>query len=412
MIKRENVFILILLCELYLPSYKLNFFIQTTTLLVLFFLGKKTISRRFFKVILPIIFIFLLGFLGCFFNNYIFSDFFKDVTYFLKPIVNLTLSYLLIKNNKNLISFLRIITYFALFSALIHLFGVFIIGDFSNNIHKIRGDFGLDNFIEIFAFFVLLFSNKFLKESLYKYRFSFYLMLSLLLISILLYFSRTMFVMFFLVGITILGYSKITLKSLKIISVFTLVLSLFYLYLFSIKINRNSDGVEALMYKIKIAPEEIFKTKIDRENHKDLWDHWRGYEVKRAIKLMNENPSSYFIGTGFGSLVNLKFKAPVSENGMKFISRLHNGYIFTLYKTGVFGLFFLCVFLFNLYKRIYSIRNSDNSEGVFIKKLISAIGLFYLFSTLIITGIYIPNDTLIFILGGLLFYNENNKIIT
>ena len=119
MIKRENVFILILLCELYLPSYKLNFFIQTTTLLVLFFLGKKTISRRFFKVILPIIFIFLLGFLGCFFNNYIFSDFFKDVTYFLKPIVNLTLSYLLIKNNKNLISFLRIITYFALFSALI-----------------------------------------------------------------------------------------------------------------------------------------------------------------------------------------------------------------------------------------------------------------------------------------------------
>lgn len=412
MIKRENVFILILLCELYLPSYKLNFFIQTIILLVLFYLGRETLSKRFFKTILPLIFIFLLGFLGCFLNNYIFSDFFKDVTYFLKPIINLTLSYLLIKNNKNLTSFLRIIVYFALFSALIHLFGVLIIGDFSNSIHKIRGDYGLDNFIEVFAFFVLLFSNKFLKEPLHKYKFSFYLMLTLLLSSILLYFSRTMLVMFILVGVTILGYSKITFRSLKVISVFIVVLSLFYLYLFTIKINRNSDGIEALMYKIKIAPEEIFKTKIDRENHKDLWDHWRGYEVKRALKLMNENPSSYFIGTGFGSLVNLKFKAPVSENGMKFISRLHNGYMFTLYKTGVLGLFFLCVFLFNLYIKIYSNNNSDNNEEGFIKKLISSIGLFYLFSTLIITGIYIPNDTLIFILGGLLFFNENKKTIT
>ena len=31
---------------------------------------------------------------------------------------------------------------------------IFILGDFTNNsIHKLRGDFGLDNFIEIIAFY-------------------------------------------------------------------------------------------------------------------------------------------------------------------------------------------------------------------------------------------------------------------
>ena len=53
---------------------------------------------------------------------------------------------------------------------------------------------------------------------------------------------------------------------------------------------------------------------------------------------MKENPSSYIIGTGYGSLVNLKFKAPLGNEDMKYISRLHNGYVFVFYKTGIFGL--------------------------------------------------------------------------
>ena len=182
--------------------------------------------------------------------------------------------------------------------------------------------------------------------------------------------------------------------------------SLFFAYLYTIKIDRNSPGFEGFLYKIKIAPEEIFETKIDRENHKDLWDHWRGYEAKRALSLLNKNPVNFITGTGFGSMVNLKFKAPLGENGMKYISRLHNGYVFTFYKTGFFGLVLLFVFLVNLYAKIYQ-SNKQTSKADFINKFISSIGLFYIFSSLIITGIFIPADTVIFILGGFLFFNEN-----
>ena len=69
----------------------------------------------------------------------------------------------------------------------------------------------------------------------------------------------------------------------------------------------------------------MFKTNVDRENHKDLWDHWRGYEAKRAFALMEQYPSSFIIGTGQGSLVNLKFEAPLTgdkNKGLKYISEL------------------------------------------------------------------------------------------
>ncbi|WP_264550543.1 O-antigen ligase family protein [Flavobacterium sp. N2820] len=232
-----------------------------------------------------------------------------------------------------------------------------------------------------------------------------FLVLFFLLISIYLYFSRTMLVVFFVMGFSLLGYAKITVKTLKFIGIAVVSILVLYAYLFSVKLDRNAKGAEAFLYKIKIAPEEIFKSKIDRNNHKELWDHWRGYEAKRAIYLMEENPTSYFIGTGFGSLVNLKFQAPVGgEGGMKYISRLHNGYIFVLYKTGILGLLLYFVFLTSLYMKIYRF-NTNNSNQILVNRLISSIGLFYIFTTLIISGIYIPRDAVVFVLGGLLSFN-------
>ena len=389
-----------------MPSYKLNFAIQLLTLIWVLFSGKIIISLRFFKTILPLLLIFLIGFLGYLIDFYPLSATIKDITYFLKPIIVLIFSYLLIKKQNNLFLFLKAIVFLAVFTAFVHLFGLFILGDFTNNsIHELRGDFGLDNFIEIFAFYILVFSKRFLSSSIIESRKGHYFIVALLLVSIYLYFSRTMLVAFFLIGFSMLGYTKITKTSLKIIGSVFLFIGISYVYLYSVKIDRNAKGMEAFLYKIKIAPEEIFKSKIDRNNHKELWDHWRGYEAKRAIYLMEENPTSYFIGTGFGSLVNLKFQAPVGgEGGMKYISRLHNGYIFVLYKTGILGLLLYFVFLTSLYMKIYRF-NTNNSNQILVNRLISSIGLFYIFTTLIISGIYIPRDAVVFVLGGLLSFN-------
>ncbi|MQP25002.1 hypothetical protein GFJ94_07990 [Flavobacterium sp. LMO8] len=404
------LFILVLLCELYLPSYKLNFAIQFSTLIGVVYSSKTTISLRFFKTILPLLLLFLIGFLGFFLDFYPLSATIKDITYFLKPIIALVLSYVLIKKQNDLFLFLKIIVYVAVFTAFIHLFGIFVLGDFrSNSIHELRGDFGLDNFIEIFALYILLFSKRFLGKSIIKDRRWYYVLVIIFLLSIYLYFSRTMLVTFFLIGFSMFGYAKITTGTLKFIGFVFLLIGLLYAYLFSVKIDRNAKGVEAFLYKIKIAPEEIFETKIDRENHKELWDHWRGYEAKRAFSLMKKKPSSYIFGTGYGSLINLKFKAPVGEKDMKFISRIHNGYVYVLYKTGFIGLILYLLFLLNLYLKIYTKKTSE--ETYFVDRIIVSISIFYFFSSLIITGIYIPIDAVVFILGGLLAVEKAGKDI-
>jgi hypothetical protein len=405
-----TLFILVLLCELYLPSYKANFAIQFLTLVGVVFSNMTSISLRFLKTILPLLLLFLIGFIGYSLDLYPLSATIKDITYFLKPIIALVLSYVLIKKQNDLFLFLKIIVYVAAFTAFIHLFGIFVLGDFrSNSIHELRGDFGLDNFIEIFAFYILLFSKRFLGIPIIANRRWHYILVVVFLLSIYLYFSRTMLVAFFLVGFSILGYTKITQTTVKFIGLGLLFIGFLYVYLFSIKIDRNAKGVEAFLYKIKIAPEEIFETKIDRENHKELWDHWRGYEAKRAFSLMKKQPSSFIFGTGYGSLINLKFKAPVGEKDMKYISRIHNGYVFVLYKTGFIGLLLYFLFLINLYLKIYK-RNSSK-ELFFTDRIIVSITVFYFFSSLIITGIYIPIDAVVFILGGLLAIEKNTNLI-
>lgn len=355
--------------------------------------------------------IFLVGFIGYFLDFYPFSSTIKDLTYFSKPIIVLVLSYMLIKKQNDMFHFLKAIVFIAAFTAVLHLLGIFVLGDLTgNSITKLRGDFGLDNFIEIFAFYILLFSNRFIEKPIIANKNWRYFLVIVFLLSTYLYFSRTMLIAFFLIGFSMLGYTKITTRTIKFIGIALIITGLIYTYLFSVKIDRNSKGVEAFLYKIKIAPEEIFKTKIDRENHKELWDHWRGYEAKRAIALMNENPLNYIYGTGYGSLINLKFKAPVGEQGgMKYISRIHNGYVFVLYKMGILGLILYIIFLINLYLKTYTKRNLP--QMVFVDRIIVSIAVFYFFSSLIITGIYIPIDAVVFILGGLLSIKDNLKTI-
>ncbi|NMH25793.1 hypothetical protein G6042_11010 [Flavobacterium sp. SE-s27] len=222
--------------------------------------------------------------------------------------------------------------------------------------------------------------------------------------------SRTMIVGVIIIFISIYGYSKITTKTIKIFLLIITCIGFLYAYLYSVKIDRSGNSIESFLYKVKIAPAEIFETKIDREDHKQLWDHWRGYEAKRAMALLNQNPHFYLIGAGYGSLVNLKFFAPLTDNprkdkGLKYISELHNGIPYILYKTGFIGLIIYLLFLINLYKLIYK---KFTFETVFI----SAIGLFYLFSTITITGIYNTKDGIIFILGSLLyFYHSKSKAL-
>ena len=305
-----SLFILVLFLQLYLPSFKLNIFFQVGVLSLYFLYEKVAFEKRFLKIIAPVFLLFGLGFIGTVYHSYPYYAIIKDIFHFLKPVLGLLIGFLFFKKIDNFNWFVKTIVYCGLASAIIHFLVLIFMGNiFSGSVDTIR-EFGKDNFLELFGLFFLLFYNYFQKAPLIESRLQTRIISLILLLSNVFYFSRTMIAVSIILALSVYGYTVLTKKTIRFLGILMISIGLFYGYLFSIKIERNKPGIDSFLFKVKIAPAELFKTKIDRNNHKDLWDHWRGYEAKRAYALMQENPSSFVVGTGFGSLVNLKFKAP------------------------------------------------------------------------------------------------------
>lgn len=396
------IFAVLVLLQIYLPSFRINILLQFGVILIFIFTNKITVSKMFLKVMMAITAVLLIGFLSTLFHHYDKVNIIKDIFHFAKPILGLAIGYFYFKKINNFKIFVKTIIICASICASIHFIYLFVSGNiFSGSVEVIRIG-NKDNFLELFGLFFLIFYKKFQNDNLFESKKLATFLKFLILSSCLLYFSRTMIIGAVILILSINGFTIITAKTLKILGGVLVCISLFYFYLFSINIQRDKPGIENFLYKIKIAPSEIFNSKIDRENHADLWDHWRAYEAKRAFELMDANPVNYIIGCGHGSLVNLKFSVYLGDKKMRYISELHNGYIYIFYKTGILGILCYMYLLYLLYRKVYQDRNMAN---IFI----SGIGLFYFFTTLIITGIYNANDIVIFLLGAMLFFSGTLK---
>lgn len=399
------LFLLVVFSQLYLPSFRINSIIQLIVLFIMLMLNEFKISIKIISLVIPLFLIFGIGFLGFFGKDFKLIHLIKDITHFLKPILGLVLGYLFFRKIE-LKTFIKIIILTGFFTAFFHIFLVLFNSKLTiETMNKLRNVFGKDNFLESFSLLFFCFYKKFTGDKMFRNKRFNYIIFCTLILSCFFYFSRTMIVVIVLGVLTIYGYTIVNARNVKIFLGLLTVVGLLYVYLFSIKIDRNGKGLEAFLYKVKIAPAEMFKTKINRDNHKELWDHWRGYEAKRALALMDKNPVNYIVGTGFGSLIDLKFKAPLDSEGLRYISETHNGYIYIFYKTGIIGLVLLLYFLFKIYRFIYF-------DYQFVSVFIGLIGVCFFFTTLTITGIYNPRDVIIIILGGLLsFSSRQNSII-
>ena len=394
-----TLFAVLVLAQLYLPSFKLNILIQLVFLAGYLLAEKTTITRGVFRMAMLLLLLLGLGFIGTVVYSNNFFNVVKDLSHFIKPISGFLIAYLLFRKVNDFKLFVRTIVWIGVLSAIIHLLTVLLFSDLGS-VAGLR-EFSKDNFIELFALLFLAYYKKFHSAELFPPGRMVKAFYALLLVSILLYLSRTMLIAAVILLLSVYGYTVINLKTLRRLALLLCIVGVGYAYLFTLKLDRTK-GFESFLYKIQIAPSEIFEARIDREDHTDLWDHWRAYEAKRAIYLMNQNPGSYVYGMGHGSMVNLKFFAALTgskhDRGLKYISELHNGYIYVLYKTGLIGIVVYMLFLLGLYLRIYANRGMAN---VFI----SGIGLIYLFTTLIITGIYNARDIIIFVLGALVAFS-------
>ncbi len=406
-------YILILILLVTFPIFELHLVLFFLTTSLFLFDKNPKLPKKFFNLIFILLLITFVGIITSFFHQRTFYNWLKDFMYFIKPIIALLSGFIIAKKINNFYYILKGIIIVATIISIFHLSKVFWHADFNHwTITDIRRIGGISNLIESLALVLILGSYKYSFLNVFKNKLLKNTLLLLLSFSFIAYFSRTMMVAFIIFYLAILGYLKLSQKGIKYGFILLVSVGLFYTYLFSVKIERDKPGLESFLYKLKIAPSEIFipKTNINVNNHASLWDHWRAYEASTALEQMQKNPSSFFMGKGFGALVDLKFDAPLNSEKIRFIPILHNGYVYILFKTGIVGLVLYFIFLLGLYYNSYPKEN--NLSKFVVGNLISGIGLYYLFSSLIITGIYNMHDIFAFILGILFFQQTSftNKL--
>ncbi len=382
------------------------------SVLTCFFLiiTKAKIIKKDLEILFFIVLIICIGVFSAFFNNPSSYNFIRDLLYFTKPLLLILLGYFIAKSINNWKIIFKAIIYLGVAYACYHILHTIIFTDFSDSsISNIRQTNGLSNISEIYAIalIVLAFKNPFFK--VIKNKKTMYFFLFLLITSFILYFSRTMLLGLLFLILGVLNYLKLNKKGLKYLVIICVFFIGLYTYLFNAEIKREGDTLNNFLYKLKMAPSEVFSPNLNLKDHAKLWDHWRAYEAYCAFQGLNESPKDYINGKGFGALVDLKFPAPIgSKEDIRYIPILHNGYVFILYKTGILGLLLYLVFLFYLYFQAY--KKSYSLEAKTFRNILSSTSFYLILSSLIITGLYNLQEETAIMLGLFLYLKSHSNL--
>ncbi len=401
-ILRFLFFSVILMVEIF-GNLQTNLIISFCVGIFLFSNYKQKVPKHIFILISSLIIVFLIGFLGFIFRLENLYTFVKDIIFFIKPIAFIILGYYLVTVIKDKKFIFNLIITLAIILSIYHICVVFYFVGTTGilNINSIRNYSGKSNIIEMLAILILINKNShlFLKGIFLKFK---YLFLLLLFGSFILYFSRNMLVSVFIMGLAMNGYFRLSLKRMKTFFSIILILGLSYSTLFLFDIKRDAEGIEGFFYKLKIAPTELVTDdKIDKNtSHDILWDKWRGYESKLALNQTTNGFFSFLIGNSFGSLVDLKFEAPLGDEDMRYIPIIHSGYLFVFFKTGILGLFSYVLFIFYLLN--FANHRIMSNSAFLVTNMIAAFGAYYFISSITITGIYNIEDSFTLFLGGFL----------
>ena len=93
------------------------------------------------------------------------------------------------------------------------------------------------------------------------------------------------------------GYFSLKKKSLIGVGFFALFAVVGYSIIYNMNLSRNGKGVEALLFKIKNAPIEPFKTKVNKNDWQDFNDNFRSYEnIITVRQVTNEGLGAVFFG--------------------------------------------------------------------------------------------------------------------
>lgn len=399
-ITKKSVYqIVFILCVIipYFDNYELTITVWSLTTL---FSIQSNYSLGIIKQVFYFSAILLVALVVSFFENHNFYLIIRDITYLIKPVLGILIGYQLCKKiNQNISELIiRAGFVFSLIHLLFLLRGVLFFKVININDLRYFGGFFSD--FEVFAFVIILFYKKFEIVLPPKKRKLYTIVIG---VSIFLYLARTNFIQFGILVLALKGFFNLNRRNLIVLGVIASLTIMCYSTIVMINPKRNGPGLEAFLYKIKIIPEEALKTKINRENWKDLNDNYRSYENIMTVKQMSHSGNvTYLFGKGLGSTIDLKEEILLGDQKLRFISILHNGYMTVLLKSGLLGVLLL-LFSFLIYFR------TSKSEIPIINQinlLLLGMGVFMIMSYWVFMGYYFKADNKVILLGVLLAYRE------
>jgi hypothetical protein len=407
-IKKTFLYQLLFAICIYVPyfdSYELTFAVWSFSALLTI---TNTYSIGIIKQLLCFVSILGLASIVLLFKKYQLYFIIRDFTYLIKPILGLLIGYQLCKKFPQ--KAFQTIVYTGFFIAIIHLcLIVFAVLFYKvRTVNDIRFFGGFFSDFEVYALIIVFFHNKF-ELNFSKKRIL--LFTTVIAISVFMYLARTNFIQFVILFLAIKGYFQINKKSITVVVSVLIIGIIGYSTILFINPKRNGPGIEAFLYKIKIIPEEAFKTKINRDDWKEFNDNYRSYEnIMTVRQVSREGIYPIVFGQGLGSKVDLKQEVWLGDMNLRYISILHNGFMTIFLKTGLLGLFIYFISIYLLFKKAtetYPIIQNTNL-------LLIGTGVFLIFSNWVFMGVYNLSDNKSILIGLLFCFREiyiktNNK---
>ncbi|KAF2339308.1 hypothetical protein [Flavobacterium tistrianum] len=298
---------------------------------------------------------------------------------------------------------LKVMVYAGLAISVMHLvmlsFTVIEFRTLSVNLLREHGGYFSD--YEIYILIILIFYKELKLEISKKQRILF---LAIIGLSSFLYLARTNLIQFIILYVGLKGYLIFNKKSLKVILAVFLASIIGYASIVYINPKREGKGIQAFLYKIKIAPQEAFKTKIDKEDWKDFNDNYRSFENIIAVNQVSAKGNrAIFFGEGLGSTLNLGRKIWTNDHEyVQYIPIAHNAYMTIFLKSGLLGVLFLLTFLIILYRQ----KKSDIKNVQAINYLLIGTSIFLVVSNWVFLGLYLKLDNKSIIIGFLIALRE------
>lgn len=396
--KLHQVLFALCVLVLVLNIYELTFAVWFLTALVT---TRVSYSVRIIKLLLIPTVILMIAFVSAFLSQSKNYNFFRDIVYLLKPVLGLLIGYNITKSVGTKI--LYPIIYTGLLLSLIHITTLGVCYTFFNirNVHQLRHYGGYFNDFEVYVLILLFYRHKFGVEMDSNKAKLFILIIGF---STFLYFARTNIIQLIVLFMAMEGRFRITKQSVAILLVSFALIGGLYAAVYYSNPQRGAKGIEAFLYKIKIAPIESFKTRIDQDDWKDFNDNYRSFEnIMTVRQVTHKGTGKILVGEGLGSTIDIGREVFSNDGEMiRYIPILHNAYMTVFLKSGLLGVCFLLLFIYSMFRQ----GNSKIPELKYLNYLIIGSAIYLIISNWIFMGLYLKLDNKSIFFGFLICYKE------